>query len=206
MRTRRRTAHGAALLYVLGAGPALACPAAADLEGPGIGFTTSDGLAEVHRRIDADRIEVGYHSVGPPDIHRNVFIQGVYLHSSGTFDADGVLEDGSSGWIKRDRAISDIPIPAAGQSWTMSQAEVRPGRDLENQQISSTVAAEFTWVLGACSYTALPVTLTSQGGYQTLAQEFNYLRDLGAGILVGLSGETVAGGFECVDISVVRAR
>ncbi|GAB5446619.1 hypothetical protein [Gymnodinialimonas sp.] len=201
MRTCTRTAPGAALLYVLSASAALACPTASDLNGAGVRFVGSDGADEVHRRLDAERIEIDY-VVDGGTLSRSVLAHGVHLLWYGDIDGAGAVVPDSGATAARAGKLSDLPVPAPGLTWEGSYAFTDATGTIEETGAMS-VAEPTPWVLGDCTLTALPVTVVvSDTGGVAYTETMMFVPDLGTAVLVGV---TDSGGETAYTYTSVRA-
>lgn len=201
MRTRTRAAYGAALFHVLTAGAALACPVAADLDGAGVRFIGADGSDVVHRRLDAERIEIDY-VVDGGAISRSILVHGVYLIWFGDLDPSGGVVADTGGVFSHSGKFSDLPLPVPGLVWesvyTFTDATGSYG---ESSVVS--IAAPTTWTLGDCTLNALPATVVatvSDGA--TYTETMMYLPDLGTAVLMEF---TDSGGADTYEYTAVRA-
>lgn len=183
MQTHIRAATGTALLYVITAGIAMACPAASDLNGAGIRFIGADGADEVHRRLDAERIEIDYVVEGAP-LTRSILVHGVYIVWHGDLDEAGRVVPGAGGVFARAEDLSDLPVPAPGLAWTGDYVFTDSSGSYTETGVLS-VGAPTTWTLGDCTLTAMPAAMTvsdSEGPMYT--ETMMYLPDYGTAVLV----------------------
>ncbi|OAN84548.1 hypothetical protein A8B78_06725 [Jannaschia sp. EhC01] len=186
MRPQTQSAQGAALLYALTASAALACPTAADLDGGGIRFIGADGADEVHRRLDAERIEIDYVVENQPT-SRSILAHGVYIVWYGDIDGAGAIVPGSGGVFARPDKLSTLPMPAPGLEWEGGYM-FTDATGSYGESGALTVEAATTWTLGTCALTALPATMVVSGVDGPLyTEEMMYLPDLGTAVLVAVT-------------------
>lgn len=192
MRTRQRAAYGAALLYVLTAAPAFACPVAADLDGAGIRFVGADGTAVIHRRASGALIDIDFVTSDTPGASRSSLFHGTYLHSFSEVDPAGQVAPNSIARFIRGGKEGDLPPPTPGLIWNGTHTFV-DGADRFVEDVAITVGAPTTWTLGACSYRALPVVaITSADGQESYRETMTYLPDLGTAVLVAFQDPATA--------------
>lgn len=201
MRTRERTAYGAAVFYVLTTSAALACPLAANLDTGGVQFTEADGSVDVYRRLDAERLEGEYISPDFPEVSRSVLINGIFVQGFASF-IDGELVVESIGQVRRAMTPAEMPVPVAGLTWSVAQVFEDATSRVE-ETLTIEVGAEETLLLGDCSYTLLPVTVTIRASDGVFEEQIHYLPELGVGLLAGFTDNTGTTTYEYVDIAVV---
>ncbi|MEJ6391729.1 hypothetical protein V8J82_00595 [Gymnodinialimonas sp. 2305UL16-5] len=206
MRTRLYSTYGATLVSLLGAGAALACPVASDLEAGGIRFTTTDGSAEIQRRLDEHRIEVDFVIPNDPIVSRSITIHGTYLAWYGTILENGALERGSAGWVTRPMDLAEIPEPVAGEAWSTMQTFFDDAGGKVEERLIASIGARTTWNLGACSYEAVPVSITISTEDDTYTEQVMYIPALRTGVLTGYSDSSGSGSYDYVDIAVEPVR
>lgn len=201
MRKSLKGAHGAAFLCILSAGVAVACPAASDLEGAGIRFIGADGADVIHRRLDAERIEIDY-AVDNVQLSRSILAHGVYLLWFGDLDGAGVVVPGTGGVYGRGVKLSDLPVPEPGLTWEGSYTFTDSAGTYEESGALS-VAAPTTWTLGDCTLDAFPVTMViSASDSVTYTETMMYLPAFGTAVLMGY---TDTGGSDTYEYTAVRA-
>lgn len=187
MRARKRTAYGAALLHVLSAGvltalPALACPTAADVDGPGVRFANADGESVLHTRLDPLRI-VSDWTAGGGYVSRTVLIHGTYVESIVDV-TNGVVERGTEGTFNRSEPPEALPVPVPGLSWTGRHIYADSRGRLEETLIITVGAAQKV-LLGTCRYDVFPVAMEFVGPDDGYTEDVQYFPGLGISVLVG---------------------
>jgi len=110
-----------AMTFALSAAAAMACPVADDLRTNGGRFLGPDGVDEVHKRLDADRVQIDLYEPGVPGSYRSIMIRGVYLQWLGSVEGNGRITPDSVFPVNRAEPPNAPPLPTAGYSWSGTQ-------------------------------------------------------------------------------------
>lgn len=147
MRTRTRTAHGAALLYVLSAAAASACPVAADLA-TGIRIDFDNGGHWIAQDMEGGAVEARFR--WDPTYSEQVLSlhDGIYVTHLAIPDLEVEIA------FTHTPAVAMAPPPVPGAHWfTRVTADSESGPRLE--AVDHTWGAEGTIEIGDCTYATL---------------------------------------------------
>ena len=200
MRTSTRIANGTALLFVLSALPALACPTAVDLDGAGIRFANPQGETVTHTRLDPMRVQTDW-SAGDAYVSRAILVQGVFVETLVDL-TNGVVEPGSQGIYERSERPEALPLPVPGLTWTGRQV-YRDRDGPVDETLDITVGDAIKVRFGDCTYDALPVTMAYRGPDGGYSENVQYFPSLGTSLLVGGRDQVGPYSYGYASVSVV---
>lgn len=171
--------------FGLCAGPALACPTAADLN-TGITTIETDGTTSVYRNIEpgivAQEIDFKDGSFGKNQLAQGVYVLRLAIEDGGVLDLQSIYA------TTYDRPVTELPLPKPGLTMTMRTTVTTTDDSYKEQQQHAWGPLE-TVTIGECAFNGITGTIEYKSGFDPFTETVLYLPDLGIGLLTAYAYE-----------------
>lgn len=175
------------------AGPALAeCPAGRSAGVQGVVIDFGENIRRYHLRDDGTTFETDYATDGSYVWEYLTHPSGLVLESWEIVTGRVVPEN--TELVTYDGGIPSLPQPVTGMAWNSFQMATYGNGDVVRSAVSIEIAPSEPYVIGACSYDSLPITVRrlNVGDNDLYFDRLVYLSDLGIVLFLGgaSAGET----------------